>query len=45
MKELILWVGLIVVAVVIIELCAVFEGAGYINFNVAQVPTVLSWFI
>ena len=45
MKELKLWIGLIVVAVVIIEICAVLEGAGYINFNVAQVPTILSLFM
>ena len=45
MKELRLWIGLIVVAVVIAELCAVLEGAGYINFNVAQVPTILSLFM
>ena len=45
MKELKLWIGLIVVAVVITELCAMLEGAGYINFNIAQVPTILSLFM
>lgn len=44
MKRFKLWFGLIIVGVFITELCALLEGARYINFNFI-VPTILSHFI
>ena len=37
-------IGLIIVGVFVTELCALLEGARYINFNFL-VPTILSHFI